>query len=325
MSSQAPARMFTILLREVCKERGITVTGFSSDWVFCLQREGKTAYVFGYDFPLNTATAQQIAKDKAATADLLAFHQLPHVEHRLVTTPLLPAYVPPGGNWPDLTAYFERHGHDVVCKPNDGTGGGDVFRARTPVELESAIHRLLQRRRSCCVSPYLNISEEYRVILVDRTPEVVYRKRRQAIAADGLRTVRDILLESLRVGQNSVLAAEMLSGSAGHVDLDVVMPAGKTIPLDWRHNLGLGATPELQEEGTPLWTGLTNLARSAATAVGISTASIDVVDVDGSLLVLEINSGIMMETFALVSEEYWRIAHRVYDRIIAAMFDGAVS
>ena len=71
--------MFTALLRQVCAERGIAITGFSSDWVLCLQREGAAAYVFGYDFPLNSATAQLIAKDKCATSDLLAFHGVPHV------------------------------------------------------------------------------------------------------------------------------------------------------------------------------------------------------------------------------------------------------
>lgn len=318
---QLPTRVFATFLREICDQRGITVTGFSSEWIFCLQLDQQVAYVFGYDFGLNSATAQMIAKDKCATSDLLAFHGVPRVEHRLVNTPLLPEFVPANGNWPDLLAYFKRHANDVVCKPNDGTGGSDVFRARTPVQLEAAMHRLLQRSRSCCVSPYVTIANEYRVILIKGMPQVVYRKQRPVITGDGVRTVREILVERLRAGKSASIEAALLSGDGdGYVELDAVLPVGEILPLDWRHNLGQGAVPHLEEEPTPPWRALTDLARTASDAIGIAVASVDIVDVDGRLLVLEINSGIMMEAFARASAQHGQIARRVYDRIVASMF-----
>ena len=321
-SSQLPERVFASFLREVCEKRGITVTGFSSDWVFRLQRDQTVAFVFGYDFSLNSATAQLIAKDKSATSDLLAFHNVLRIEHRLVTTPQLPAFVPAGGNWSELLAYFERSGCDVVCKPNDGTGGSDVFRARTIVQLEGAIHRLLQRSRACCVSPYVTITNEYRVILVSGTPQVVYRKQRPALTGDGVHTVRELLVERIRAGKSASVEAALLTGGAdAHVDLDAVLPVGEALPLDWRHNLGQGAVPHLEAEQTVRWQALTALASAASAAIGITTASIDIVDMEGSLLVLEINSGIMMEAFARASAQHEAIARAVYDRIVASLFD----
>ncbi|MEO6325756.1 MAG: RimK-like protein [Thermoanaerobaculia bacterium] len=323
MTSPMPrSRILPTLLQDICQQRGIELTSFSSDWVFCLQRDSKTAYVLGYDFGLNTATSQLIAKDKVATADLLTFHGVPCVEHRLVNSPLLAEFVPVGGNWPLLLAYFEEHNRDLVCKPNDGTGGSDVFRARSPVQLEAAIHRLLQRSRSCCVSPFVAIANEFRAILVKGESMIVYSKDRPTLRGDGVRTVRDLLVERLLTGASATVEAALLQGDRdAHLDLDAVLADGEVLPLDWRHNLGKGALPEVEGEASRRREEITDLARRAASAIGITAASVDIVAVEGRLLVLEINSGIMMESFARSSENHRKTARQVYERIVTLMFE----
>jgi glutathione synthase/RimK-type ligase-like ATP-grasp enzyme len=64
--------------------------------------------------------------------------------------------------------------------------------------------------------------------------------------------------------------------------------------LNWRHNLDSGALPILLAQGD-VRDACIAIARRAATATGIRFASIDVVQVDGSWRILEINSGVMME------------------------------
>jgi len=71
---------------------------------------------------------------------------------------------------------------------------------------------------------------------------------------------------------------------------------------DWRHNLDLGARPVLLPAG-PVRDICVALAISAAQAIGIRFASIDVVRVDGVWHVLEINSGVMMEALAKLHPE----------------------
>jgi glutathione synthase/RimK-type ligase-like ATP-grasp enzyme len=85
---------------------------------------------------------------------------------------------------------------------------------------------------------------------------------------------------------------------------------------DWRHNLDAGAKPVLLEGGD-VRMACVKLAIEAARAIGIRFASIDVVRVDGAWMVLEINSGVMMEALArshpeLVQEAYDAALNRVF-------------
>ncbi|MCK1742807.1 RimK-like protein [Bradyrhizobium sp. 139] len=81
---------------------------------------------------------------------------------------------------------------------------------------------------------------------------------------------------------------------------------------DWRHNLDAGAKPVLLEDGE-VRTACVKLAIDAASAIGITFTSVDVVCVDGSWHVLEINSGVMMEALA-----------KLYPQLVQATYDAAL-
>lgn len=81
---------------------------------------------------------------------------------------------------------------------------------------------------------------------------------------------------------------------------------------DWRHNLDAGAKPVLLEDGETRATCV-KLAIDAAGAIGITFASIDVVRVDGTWRVLEINSGVMMEALG-----------RLHPELVQATYDAAL-
>jgi len=81
---------------------------------------------------------------------------------------------------------------------------------------------------------------------------------------------------------------------------------------DWRHNLDAGAKPVLLEGGE-VRAACVKLASDAATAIGITFASIDVVQVDGAWRVLEINSGVMMEALG-----------KLYPQLVQAAYDAAL-
>jgi glutathione synthase/RimK-type ligase-like ATP-grasp enzyme len=85
---------------------------------------------------------------------------------------------------------------------------------------------------------------------------------------------------------------------------------------DWRHNLDAGAKPVLMQEGD-LRAACAKLAIDAANAIGITFASIDLVQVDGVWRVLEINSGVMMETLAKLHPE---LVQRTYDAALDRVF-----
>jgi glutathione synthase/RimK-type ligase-like ATP-grasp enzyme len=85
---------------------------------------------------------------------------------------------------------------------------------------------------------------------------------------------------------------------------------------DWRHNLDAGAKPVLLDDGD-VHTCCAKLAIDAANAIGIRFASIDVVCVDGSWRVLEINSGVMMEALAKLHPE---LVQATYDAALDQVF-----
>jgi len=310
-------RMLVSLLREVCTAREVVLTSFSNDWIFCLQKNDRVSYVFGYDFELNSATAKMLCKDKTATSDLLQFHRVPRVEHRIFHTPQMAAYVPITGNWDQMLAYFESCQRDVVCKTNEGTGGRDVTRARTPLELEAAVLQLFSKSRSLCLSPYIDIAAEYRVALLDSEVQFLYRKRRPSLQGDGRSSLRQLLLARLggspdfRGQLKGLVALEEMQ-----LDFERVPAAGEEVSMNWRHNLGQGAVAEQLDPADARWRPICDIAVRAARALGVTLASVDIVESQRGLHVLEINCGIMMESLARSGEHGRALARGLYDRIV---------
>jgi len=318
-------RTFVALLREICAERNIAIKEFSDSWLFYLQRDGRTAYILGYDFGLNSATAKLIAKDKAATSDLLTFHGISRVEHRLFHGPQLADYVPLSGNWPLMIEYFEQHGRDIVCKPNEGTGGLGVSRARNLSELEKIVLNLFRQHRSICFSPFENLQAEYRVAILHGRVEFAYRKERPALRGNGRSQVRELLAAWI-TSQPDLSALPRIAAEITALpkeELDRTPPIDELVELNWRHNLGQGAAPTLLDCGHGRANEIVELALSAVKALNINLASVDVVDSGGTLKVLEINCGIMMESFARIGPKNLAIAKQFYDTIICAAMDEA--
>ncbi len=323
------SRVIVAVLKEICAARGIELTGFSNDWLFHLRHGGRATYVFGYDFGLNSATAKIICKDKSATSDLLAFHGLPHVEHHIFHGPQLTGYVPLQGNWQPMLEYFERCGRDVVCKPNEGSGGRGVLRARTPAELEAAVVHIFERNRSLCLSPFETIlGGEIRVTVLRGEVQFAYRKDRPALVGDGRSTVRELVLARL---QSSTSFAGDVAGLAQAVktesDYARVPVVGEEVLLNWRHNLAQGSVPMILDTRDPATQTICVLAQRAVKALEVQVASVDIVVTPAGPKILEVNSGIMMESLARHHPDGRAMAYRFYDRIVCASLgiDAAVA
>lgn len=171
-------RVLVSALRAACAQRAITVDAFSGDWILRLTRAGQTEHVVGYSFPLNSATAKEVADDKAAGAELLASRGVPCVEHRLFLRPDLAGYVGARGNWAAIQAFAQASGGDMVVKPNQGTGGLGVTRVQTARELEAAVHAGFEAHRSLALSPFLPIRAEYRAVVLGGEVLLTYEKQR---------------------------------------------------------------------------------------------------------------------------------------------------
>lgn len=311
-------RVLVRLITELAHERGIAVHALSHGWILLLQKNGHVRRIFGYDFDLNNAVAQMLAKDKSATSLLLQFHNIPCVEHHLFLRPDIEDYAPQQGNWGTLKALAEAHDYQVVCKPNTGTSGQDVYRVRSPRELEWAVQRLFQEYKAIAVAPYYDILREYRVILLDHEVLLTYEKQRPTVTGDGQTPLGELVARALAqcaCPESVFQEARYLYRHAWHQ----VLPRGEVRPLIWRHNLAAGAQPVLD---LPLEQRkrVVSLARQALEILGLRVAAVDIVETDEGLRVLEINSGVMMEHFARQHPQGETLARQVYAALLDHMF-----
>lgn len=312
-------RVLVSLIKEIAAEQEIKLTGFSQDWILRLEKGGITRHVFGYNFEINTATAQLLAGDKGAISDLCQHLKIPHVEHRIFLHPKISGYVSRAGNWPAMLAYADQIGYPLVVKPNVGTGGEDVTRVDNPAELEQTVLQLFDVHRAICLSPYLEFEQEYRAVMLDESCELLYAKRRPHVVGNGHSSVLE-LIERLHV---SGLLTQEMAGQAieeHRGELKQVPEQGQEVIIGWKHNLGEGSAPQIVEVGA-LHDQLVSMARAAQRAVNIRFASVDIVQSKGELLLLEINSGVMMEYFVRHSEQGRGTAKSIYSKAVAKMFE----
>ena len=305
-------RVMVKIIEEICTEENILCERFSYDWIFRLTKNGKTAPIFGYQFENNSATAQLICTDKCASSEILRSKGLPAVEHYFFISPDDLHYIGLEGNWPRMLELLKKYGK-LVCKPNEGTGGIDVFQVSSAVELELAVNSVFAHSRSLALSPFLPIDQEYRVILLNDQVKLVFSKTIQSLIGDGRSSFRQLLLQ-----QNPSLLETVPTGEFSEDLLNKIPKSGEKIPLNWKHNLGQGAQPEILTDAS-LVAQLSDLALRAAEAVNVRFASVDIIRTGGEFKVLEINSGIMMESFARMNSRSYQIAKSIYRQALTAL------
>jgi D-alanine-D-alanine ligase-like ATP-grasp enzyme len=310
-------RIFVDALRKYCAGRGIAIDVKSDGWLIVMQRDGKRACAFGYDVGLNSAVAHRIANDKAATAEVLEMAGVACVPHTLFLSPEMNQYVSQPGSWEAMLRLLAANPQGIVVKPNEGTTGESVFMVKTKPALELAVSRIFASHLSLAISPYVNIEDEVRVVLLDGDAIVVYRKNRPSIVGDGQRSLLELALATIPAAQRSTVLPGMIA-DLDKAELDFVLPPGQRRVLNWRHNLDAGAHPTLLTEGK-VRDACVEIAIRAAKAIDIRFASIDVVQADGAWQVLEINSGVMMEA---LSKPHPELVYAAYHSALDRLFQG---
>ena len=207
--------------------------------------------------------------------------------------PVVSEYVSSAGSLCGMHEFAKVHNYNLVLKPLRGTGGNGVYHTRSGKELEEAVLKLFAKDYALVISPYLEIQDEFRVIVLKGIVRLIYRKVRPCVVGDGVHSIHE------------------LCGKGG-----AEIPAiGEVHYTEWRHNLGHGAHAELI--GTS--TDLEILANNTATALNLQFCSVDIVKtVSGETMVLEVNSGVMMDS--LIKEIGPTIPTEIYtDAILACM------
>jgi glutathione synthase/RimK-type ligase-like ATP-grasp enzyme len=173
-------RIFVDAITKYCTSRGIACEVKSQGWLIVMTRGGSRRFALGYDLGLNSAISHRIASDKAAASDILAMSSVPSVPHTQFSNPVLVGYAPASGLREAMHTLLRQYPEGIVVKPNEGTSGRLVFKVTNEAELDHATREIFASHLSLAISPYVEIAEEVRVVLIDDASLAVYAKVRTA-------------------------------------------------------------------------------------------------------------------------------------------------
>ena len=299
-------------LRAFARENGLELEEFCHNWVHKLTnpKTGKSSFVFGYDLGLNPSSVAQICRDKVATSEILETAEIPVVPHRLIIQPNLVSYAPSATESEVLKQVFDESGEQIVVKPNEGTGGRDVYKVRSIAQAIPIIERMHAMDKAVAVCPYVEIEQEWRVYVLNGEARIVLKKVPSIIDGDGASKVETLarrMLEDQKVDELLRLTPHLRKEWN---DLGILSD-GESVRLNWRNNLSQGATPEIVD--TKLAPKVVvELATKASSVLGLMLGSIDIVEFGSALQVLEVNAGVMIERLAISSAECERVANEFY-------------
>lgn len=303
------------LVREVCAEEGIQYRSFSYGWIIRLKKDGIYRYIAGNNFDLNTEASSRIACDKAATYAALHARRIPAAEHTLLLNPATrPGFIPEEGHWNTIKRFFEGNNRRIVVKPNNGLQGRGCFLCRTMAEVERAVHTLFREYDAIALSPFYPAEREYRVFALDGKPLFVYAKRKPFITGNGQDTVSTLIerkFESLESGKR----LEFIEAAGG-----TCVPAnGEIIELSWKFNLSGGASCETEIDDATR-KAVCSLASKAAGAINLRFGTVDILQTESGLMLLEVNSGIGMTKFVEQTEGGYGIVKEIIRKAVCRMF-----
>ena len=296
---------FQELIKEICQEQNITCQALSQDFILKLEKNKQQKYIYAYKFPLNDQGIGLIMDDKYAFYSVLKDLNIKSVE-------IIPIF--PGYDRDTLISYLKHH-QTVILKPNNGTCGHDVFVINSTRDLFLKLDYLLNKNAPVCLSPYYDIKNEYRLIVLNGQIKVMYGKKRPIIIGDGVSTIKTLLKKF-----NSYYYSKESNLEKLNFDLNKVLKKGEELEISFKFNLSGGSTifditDKFLEEK------LLRIAKKIIKKLNIQFASIDIIDVGHELLVLEANSGVMMDNYRHIHERGHAISKKIYQEAIISLFE----
>lgn len=289
------------IIKEICEEQNIKFKLLSKDWIIMLQKKETTHYIIGYSFPLNDQAVGKICDDKYAVYEIMKEYNIPVATHYIVFN---------NYNKNEIINFCKKYNYNVVVKNNYGTCGNDMYHVNNEIDLFSKIDKLLLKTYAVVLMPYYDIKTEYRNIVLNNNIELTYGKQKPVIIGDGNKTIFELLCEF----NNNYFS------KVNDLKLNRILKENEKYEYNWQFNLSKGSIPyildnKLKEKE------IQKMALKISNIIGTKFASIDIVELqDGSLLLLEINSGVMMDNITKTLDNGRNLAKQIYAKAIQEMF-----
>ena len=303
---------FKEIIKEICTEDNIKYKFLSKDWVIMLEKDGKTRFIYGYKFDLNSHGIGLIADDKYALYEVLKSKNIPVIEHKIVYNKMNNLDYAIGCNtYEYVKEYFEKNNNNIVIKPNDGTCGKNVFNVTDVNEIDIVLDKIFLKNYSISMCPFYKIKHEYRAIMLDGENKLLYTKYLPIVTGDGNKTIRQLLLDF-----NYDYFIDKLEDSK----YDKVLPKNKTFEYNWKFNLSQGSIAKKLNDKV-LQDRLIKIAKQVCKEINLKFGSIDIIETtNNELLVLEVNSGVMLENYIRLNPNEYIYAKDIYRNAIKNLF-----
>lgn len=305
---------------QACAALGLEFTELDggSGYLFSVAND-KTGFIGGAGaicaYPLNSAAAVQIARDKAHANTALAHAGVAVIPSRLYfTTDHRIALRGPGREVADAVAWIRRQPGPVFCKPNTGSEGDFAEIIDGVAAFLDYIGRISPRHEAILVQPLI-AGDEYRVFYLDGEAVFATRKADAVLRGDGVSTLSDLIAV-----RNATLTGSGVSPTPTPTRADRVLAVGEIIALPGRRNLAAGGEAVVT---TDVPSELAGIALAASRAIGLRVSGIDVFDVSpardlSDLVVIEINGNPALTSLAQAGRE--DLAGEIWRRVLSAWF-----
>lgn len=254
-------------------------------------------------FPVNSATALTIARDKAFTKTVLMRAGLPVIAGGLFFAHQRRAALRgPGREAADARAFAAKLGWPVFVKPNSGGRGNFAEIVADEAALADYAERLAVEFESFLVEPVIQGSE-HRVLVQDGAAIFHSAKSQPELVGDGERTLAGLLAElnaSFAGTGVSAWPASVIQAAGRRPD--EVPAKGDRVALPGRHNLS--AIGGVERFSTDIPAPLAELGRAAIAAIGLRIGAVDIFDCSArgdlsDLVVIEVNGNPGLKTLEL--------------------------
>ncbi len=302
---------FNKIIKEICLDKGINYSLLSRDWITMLEYKGKTGFISGFQFSLNDHALGNIMDDKYALYEVLRKKNISVAEHHILfKNTNINDYAEGYNNTIKVKDFFHKH-KPIVIKANTGSCGINVFKVNKEEEIEPIVNQLFEHNHSISYCPYYDIKNEYRMIVIDGEVELIYKKVKPVVIGNGKDTIRTLLIDF-----NNHFFMDKLNDK----EYDRVLDKDEVYEYDWRFNLSRGASASL-DISNEIKEELLNIKNQICSSLNIGFASIDIIETDNELRVLEINSGVMTENIIEIIDNGKEIVRNIYSKAIDKMFE----
>jgi len=289
---------FEQVLNEVCSENGITLKKYCDGYCYKLSKNNKFTFIYYNVFENNGASIYKILKDKSALYELLTSSGVPCVEHFYISKQ-------ESKTSKKLILFLDKY-KKLVVKHNEGMSGNNVYLVLDEKSLNEISAKIIDLFGAVSISPYYQIKHEYRVVVLNNNVELVFDKIRPFVIGNGIDNLSTLIKQKYPT----------LRKIDKNLNLDAVPENNQQVLLSWRHNLNFGSVPEVIYDKNII-SNLSKIAVSAAKALNINYACIDIIETDkNEFKVLEINGSVTMEKFASFSAENYNKAKDIIKKAV---------